>query len=656
MQRLLFIFLLLISRPLPAIDVVIMVDKGAFSNFTQGLKQWKDRIADLVTGEFAGQKKLGAFEVAYIKDHQILSRAELVRDVDKHDGGENRKWHRLTLEASVAVPYLLPLAGVFGAVDVALEANGKVSAKKQYRITMPDVLSLTVNNLADDKIDLRKHVGKIYRLVSLPVTADRLRELLPSGASIETTGERSLLLKVGPRIGAMGVALKANTHVLLHSLFKSQLKVISRVAGHTFVSYRVESLKKSDFALEAKLRTGFTFINTSLLDNVLSSDVITASLARNKQKQLVYEFVYDLSYDKARQALAKAVLGDLSLTQQRATFRNSALPYHGISIIEKRTDLLLELIKSGQISVSAADKVLLPRLRDLLGQEFNGSILDFSRNSETHDLSVSEVNILEERQEVASFKYQYDENNELLLGLLANNVSSIAVDAQALTVDVVSQQQGLRTLTINRLLFDYLYREKRQGQGTVNDFFTVAQNVLGANQATISNLVTSLRANGKCHSKEAEVRISGQLHHRAITNLLTYRPAEVWVGVAKIIGYQPASAFRYPQKRLPIIEQELPRRQRKLLQKFSEQVMPFWQETTATTDKKLVAEKLRDIFKALRGEPFLLELLIFLASADYRQAKDPERFSQGVVVNMALNSPACRVNWSQRGNLQHQML
>ena len=654
MQRLLFVLLLLISRPLFAVDVVIMVDKGAFNNFTQGLKQWKDRIAELVTGQVAGQKKLGAFEVAYIKDHEILSRAELVSDVDKHDSGEDRKWHRLTLEASVAVPYLLPLAGVFGAVDVALEANGKVSAQKRYRITMPDVLSLSIDNLAADKIDLLKHIGKIYRLVSLPVTADRLRELLPAGASIETTGERSLLLKVGPRIGAMGVAVKANTHVLLHSLFNSQLKVVSRVAGRTFVSYRVESLKKSDFALEAKLRTGFTFINTSLLDNVLASDIITASLARNKQKQLVYEFVYDLSYDKARQAMAKAVLGDLLLTQEYATFRNSTIPYRGISIIEKRTDLLIELIKSGQISVSAADKVLVPRLRDLLGQEFNGSILDFSRNSETHDLSVSEVNVLEERQEVASFKYQYDENNELLLGLLANNVSSIAVDAKAMTVDVVSQQQGLRTLTINRLLFDYLYREKRQGRSVTSNFFTVAQNVIGANQTTINDLVTSLRATGKCQDRQAEVRISGQLHNRAITNLLNYRPAEVWVGVAKIIGYQPASAFRYPQKRLPIIEKQLPRQQRKLLQQLTEHVMPFWQQKT--TDKKLIAEKLRDIFKALRGEPFLLELLILLASADYRQNKDPERFSQGVVVNMSLNSPNCRVNWSQRGNLQHQML
>lgn len=656
MKHLLFVLLLLISRPSSAIDVVIMVDKGAFGNFTQGLKQWKDRIAELATGEFAGQKKLGAFEVAYIKDHEILSRAELVRDVDKHDSGEGQKWHRLTLEASVAVPYLLPIAGVFGAVDVALEANGKVSAKKQYRITMPDVLSLTVDTLATDKIDLRKHIGKIYRLVSLPVTADRLRELLPAGASIETTGERSLLLKVGPRVGAMGVALKANTHVLLNSLFKSQLKVVSRLAGHTFVSYRVESLKKSDFALEAKLRTGFTFINTSLLDNVLASDVITASLARNKQKQLVYEFIYDLSYDKARQALAKAVLGDLSLTQEQAVFRNSTLPYRGISIVEKRSDLLIELVKSGQISVSAADKVLVPRLRQLLGQEFNGSILDFSRNSETHDLDVSEVNVLEERQEVASFKYRYDENNELLLGLLANNVSSIAVESKAMTIDVVSQQQGLKTLTVNRLLFDYLYREKQRGQTAVSNFFTVAETIIGANQTTIADLVSSLRADGKCQHKEAQIQISGQLYDRAIANLLSYRPAEVWVGVAKIIGYQPASAFRYQQKRLPIIEKELSRGQRKLLQRFTEQVMPFWQETTSTTDKKLIAEKLRDIFKALRGEQFLLELLILLASADYRQDKDPERFSQGVAVNMSLTSPTCRVNWSQRGNLQHRML
>ena len=72
-------------------------------------------------------------------------------------------------------------------------------------------------------------------------------------------------------------------------------------------------------------------------------------------------------------------------------------------------------------------------------------------------------------------------------------------------------------------------------------------------------------------------------------------------------------------------------------------------------DKKATAEKIRDLFVAMKGDPFLLELLIFLAGADYRQAKDPDRFAQGINVSVALTTPACNLKWSQQGKLSYSL-
>ena len=139
---LLTLFISVFALRLDATSIVILEEKGAYGDFLQNIQQWKENFRDVLTGNVAGKKKLGAFEVAYVKGHRLLTRAEVLRDVDKHDQAEGKKWHELTLEAGVAVPWMLPLATLLGPVNVAIEANGKVAATKQYRIVMPDVLSL----------------------------------------------------------------------------------------------------------------------------------------------------------------------------------------------------------------------------------------------------------------------------------------------------------------------------------------------------------------------------------------------------------------------------------------------------------------------------------------------------------------------------------
>lgn len=643
---------------LDATSIVILTDSESYSGFLQGIKEWKQRITNVLTSNKEGKKKLGAFEVAYIKGHRILTRDEVLRDVDKHDYDESKKWHELVLEASVAVPWILPLSNLLGPVSVGIEANGKAAAQKRYRIVMPDVLSLADTQQsaeAAQSIDLKKHISKIYKIVSLPLNAERLRDMLPAGAEIESVGEKTLLVKVGPRLNAVGAALKANTHVLLSSLFKSSLKIPARIAGHTYVNYRVETANTRDFALEAKLTLGLTFINSTLLDKVLGSELITAQVAREQEEKLIYDFVYDLSYTRARAALGRALIGDLSASQEIATFRSDPSNYQGVSIIEKSSDLLLDVVKKGRIAFTAGDKLLTPQLQEILGQELSGSILDFSRNAQKSSAATTSVNVIEEREEIASFKYSYDRNNELLLGLVAANVSRIAVDASALLASIVSSGQGLQEVMLNRLSFDYLYHEKKRNQEIVANFFAFAHNVLAANQQALGKVISAVQSSKQCSSKDARFSISGVFHDRAVRNLLQYRTAEVWTAVAKVLGIEPASAFRYAQKREPIVA-KLPRRQRKLLEKFDTQVLPFWAETSNLNDKKASAEKIRDMFAKLKGDPFLLELLIFLASADYRQEKDPERFSQGVSVRVALDTPDCNLSWSQRGKLSYENL
>lgn len=639
---------------LDATSIVILEEKGAYRDFLQNLQQWKEKLRDALTGDVAGKKKLGAFEVAYIKGHRLLTRAEVLRDVDKHEQDEHKKWHELTLEAGVAVPWMLPLATMLGPINVAIEAGGKVAATKQYRIVMPDILSLAEREQGEATIDFKQYIRKVYQIISLPLTAARLRTMLPAGAAISSVGEKTLLVKVGPRLNAGGVALKADTHVLLSSLFKSSLKVLARMGGRTFVNYRVATADTRDFALQAELVLGLTFINTSLFDKVLGSELVTAQIAREREKKLVYDFIYDLDQAAARQALSKALSGDLSASQGIATFHSDPDDYQGVTIVEKSSDLLLDVVKKGRIAFTAGDKVLTPHLQELLGQELSGSWLDFSRNAKESSVETSSVNVIEEREEVAAFKYSYDRNNELLLGLVAANVSSIDIDSRAVLASVVASGQGLQEVMLNRLSFDYLYHEKKNSQQIVANFFAVARNVLAANQRALTNVIDAVQNSEQCRGKDARFTISGVLHDRAVRNLLRYRPAEVWRGIAKVLGITPASAFRYQQTRAAAIA-ALPRAHRKLLEKFSERAMPFWREASDLNDKKVIAAKIRDMFAALRGDPFLLELLIFLAGADYRQAKDPDRFAQGVNVSVALSTPACNLKWSQRGKLSYAL-
>ena len=640
---------------LDATSIVILDEQDAYSDFLQNLKQWKDSLRNVLTGDASGKHKLGAFEVAYVKGHRFLTRVEVLRDVDKHEQPEDKKWHELTLEAGVAVPWMLPLATLLGPVNVAIEANGKVAATKQYRIVMPDVLSLAEQSKGtEDDLDLKQYIRKIYQIISLPLTAEKLRSMLPAGSEISSVGEKTLLVKVGPRLNAVGAALKANTHVLLSSLFKSSLKVLARIGERTFVNYRVATADTRDVAFEAKLTLGLTFLNTSLLDKVLSSELITAQVAREQEKKLIYDFIYDLDHPAARQALGKALLGDLSATQDIATFRTNPTSYQGVTIVEKSSDLLLDVVKKGRLAFTAGDKMLTPHLQELLGQELSGSWLDFSRNAKESNVEATKVNVVEEREEVASFKYNYDRNNELLLGLVAANTSTINIDSRAVLATMVSSGQGLQEVMVNRLNFNYLYHEKKNTKQIVANFFAVARNVLAANQRTLTNVIDSVQSSEQCGSKDARFTISGTLYDRAVRNLLRYQPAEVWTGIAKVLGIEPASAFRYEKTRTKAIA-KLPRQHRKLVEKFTQQAIPFWTESRDLQDKKATAEKIRDLFVAMKGDPFLLELLVFLAGADYRQAKDPDRFAQGVNLSVALTTPDCNLKWSQRGKLSYAL-
>ncbi|MDE3268873.1 MAG: hypothetical protein OYH77_01150 [Pseudomonadota bacterium] len=643
---------LLTNAPkLHALEIVIMHDKDSYEGFVQNLNAWKQKVSGLLQANVEGHKKLGAFEVGYIKGHRLLSKSEISRDVDKHSDNLNKKWHELTLEASVAVPFMFPISGMIGALDVGIEANGKVSAAKRYRIIMPDVLSLAANKdiTIPDRIDLTKHITKIYKIFSLPFDVDKLQQALPTGTEIHSVGERSLLLKIGPRLGITGLALKAKTQVFVDSLFSTQLKLLSTVDGKTFVKYRVESNKQNNFGVEAKLTTGITFLNTSFLDNVIGSEMITASLERSKHADLIYEFVYDLSRSEARKALGRAILGDLSMSQEIGTFRTNADDYLGVSIMAKRSDLLVDLVKSGKVAFTTGEKTLLPKLQQLVGQEFSGSFVEFSRNEIEGSEETSSVNALAEHEEIASYRYEYDKTNELLLGLVLNNVASIEVDSTALRKDILSAAQGLKQATVNRLSFNYTYSEKKNTAAIIASFFNIADNVIGANQPTLGKIVSAVRNSEQCAgSEEAVFSIAGTMSDKAIQNLIAYQPQEAWVGVAKIAGFTPAAYFRYETKRQQLFT-TMDRKTRKLMKKFAEHAIPFWEQDFKKTDKKAIAERLRNLFKAFHGDPSLLELLIFLASADYRQDKDPDRFSQGMTVNVALNTDRCNLRWGQSG-------
>ena len=632
-----------------ALEIVIMHDKDSYEGFVQNLNTWKQKVSDLLKSNVEKKKKLGAFEIAYIKGHRLLTKAEINKDVDKHSSDPNKKWHELILEASVAVPFMLPVSGLFGALDIGIEANGKVSAAKLYRIIMPDVMSLADGGDIEipERVNLTKHITKIYKIFSLPFNIERLQNALPKGAEIHSVGERSLLLKVGPRLGITGLALKSKTHMFIDSLFSTSLKLLDTVDGNTFVKYRVESSKQNNFGVEAKLTTGITFLNTSFLDNIIGSELITASLQRSKHSDLTYEFIYDLKHKEARTALRKAILGDLSMSQEIGTFRTNADDYHGVAIMEKRSDLLVDLAKSGKVAFTTGEKTLLPKLQQLVGQEFSGSFVEFSRNKVEGDEERSSVNAMAEHEEIASYRYEYDKTNELMMGLVLNNVAKITVDSTALRTDFLSAAQGLKQATVNRLHFEYTYSEKKNADAIVDSFFNIASNVIGANQPALGGIVGAVRGSNQCAgSKNAVFSIKGTMSDKAVQNLIAYQPQEAWVGVAKIANFSPASLFRFDTKRTDLIA-KMDRKTRKLLNKFAEHAIPFWQQDLK--DKKVIAEKLRDLFQNFNGDPFLLELLIFLASADYRQDKDPDRFSQGMSVNVSLDTERCNLRWGQSG-------
>ena len=242
--------------------------------------------------------------------------------------------------------------------------------------------------------------------------------------------------------------------------------------------------------------------------------------------------------------------------------------------MEKSSDLLLDVVKKGRIAFTAGDKMLTPPLQELLGQELSGSWLDFSRNTKESSVETTSVNVVEEREEVASFKYNYDRNNELLLGLVTANASTIDIDSRAMLANIVSSGQGLQEVMLNRLHFDYLYHEKKNSQQLVANFFAVARNVLAANQRSLTSIIEAVQNSEQCGSKDARFTISGTLHDRAVRNLLRYQPAEVWTGIAKVLGIEPASVFRYEQTRVKAIA-KLPRAHRKLLENLASRLCPF---------------------------------------------------------------------------------
>ncbi len=498
------------------------------------------------------------------------------------------QWVSLKLGTKFFVPITFSFPNLIGLLGVNLGTKQELNRIYTLKVRTDQALK-PVDGVLDEAKAKLAQTYKAFKAIRIPLTAKGLLSSFVAGTEIKEESKRAVISKLGLNFGVPALLGNANIYMKMESNWESTIKILYGNDDNPRIRFTLKTISEKSKQTDKNIALNLTIFETSIIKGVLGAKLLSFDKVSSQEDSITFDYIYDLSYSKAAQALEQALKGNLESTQNLAVTRNEEEKYQGVILYQENTSMVTKVLKTSNFSFSTESGIL----KDILDATRISKVLAGlvgTKKSETftHATEASS-NFILDSSATEPFTYIKKKTIAPIWGLFVDKTLEIHA--------VVKLLEKENPHSPVQLEFVADFKDQNTSDDLLKMFFNDTKKLLGKHNPPLHEAIVKLEQTETCESSEkSKYKTVGVLSNITIHNLL----------------------------RLPI--HQIRDNWRQFSNKnFEKKFFPLWIKIKEATDSQSLAKNFYELFKAYGDSPlpflFLVNLVEDLSEEDFTQFK-----------------------------------
>jgi hypothetical protein len=555
------------------------------------------------------------------------------------------QWNFFKFGGKISVPVNYDWGNIAGPIGFYL--GGEFGAKREFEFTTlsKDVLEQD-DRIIDAILGQLSRAWRSTKKIRLTNNPDKLLSKYHPGTEIRRKQKYLVLGKLGFKYGHEPLTSKVGAFALAEFEGESHFKILGD-PDRKLVKFNVRSKRRFGEGGEVSTEFDFKLFSIAFIDAKLNVKVFSGTRERSRGKEIEYEYIYDIEYPEAAEALRKAILGDVTLTQRYAIFRDEIKNYKGIIINKSSNHRFVDVIRRKRWGLSineTYDRLLTSAVKR---REMKGSFLYDETIYNRKDTDIVTKDFYKERNHIKDYEHYKEKVMNSFWHFKGRYRSENRVNAYVDTVNKVDPEKGLDTYKRLRLKYDFLVKIKKNSKRLKRRFYPSINNIVRLSKLTdeerqIFNLEDF------CFEDHININFKGVFQEEALRRVLEMSDAQLWTELGNFNQITPPESLQYPEVRRKIGKVFNGKNiQKRNIKSFEKNFLKFIRKARQAPNREEAAINFRKLFRQYLNNLFPYEFMLYLNRVDEMALFELPAAFRGVENSMYIESDNCKISWNQ---------
>jgi hypothetical protein len=553
-----------------------------------------------------------------------------------------RHWHRIQVGAEIVVPFRLSFGTGLEPVEfyVSTEAGTKrfievTSAVKDYLTEEDDLVDAVVGQL-------RRRV-KAAKKIKLSTNPLKLYRQFPPGTEFKRVRNYIFVTNVGVRYGQ--ASLRGNANVFaVYQLNGSGTFTILGDPDRKLVKFNVKRDKKRGAGTNLSYELDWKMFELLFFDAKLNIRFVTGSYEDSRTKSLEYEYIYDLDYPIAVEALQDAIQGNLKKTQEIAIFRGNEQDYKGILIMRESTSVIKDILKRSRIGLSLNENYLKVAEEAFRRQELEKNFFydEFITSNKVEDRVVT--NTYEQATNAKIYSTYHEKNKNSFWHLVGKFWQKSDVRSFVETSLGVSESRGLITREKFNIYYNFDLKIKKSSRRIRRKFYKSLNQI-------VRDIGFEHRERGifdivdLCEDNQFKLSLKALIGEKAIIQMLAMSDEDHWKMLAQMSGVVDHRHLMDPKLRR-VISRKLFKKEKikRFIRSFERKYLKYIRRARQAQNRDELAEIFRKLFRGYKSEMTPFQYMLYVNRRDQEGHK--KDLLGDINTSFSIDGEGCDLEWN----------
>ncbi len=449
----------------------------------------------------------------------------------------------------------------------------------------------------------------------------KLWQSYPYGSEVAKVREYVFLESLSAGVPYKGVNVGARVYAAYQFKGEGRLKILGD-PQRKLMSLTIA--RRNRYAKGVQFESGLSYkiFKLGFIQGRLNIKLVSKSSEKARGDELVHEYVYDIDYPMAQEALKEALKGNMQKTQSMSVDRGGEENYQGVLTIRNISSHFQEKLRRTRLGPSINENYLKvmegtkKRKKIFRTNLFDEKVIIDKRKTTT------ETDEYLNQRSTDSYEYQMRKHRTGFWRFWRKYSKIIKSSSVIEKSPTVKLNQG-REIAENLLIKYQLDLKVRNSTKRLREKeYTPIQRILSLIQSLDSDPDASFAQ--LCESEELRVELKGEIEQKALDYVLELDDETLLEKLSLMIGES---------------------KDNKVVKKFEKRFLPHIRLLRKTRDKYEIAEGFKNIFKAYKSDILPYEFILFLNKVNDSQLKLTVPFHD-ILTSVYVLGDSCEIKWN----------